>query len=92
LRKVIEAKVAGQEVVTPPEEEQPQVTDLMAALRKSLDQAKARSASKTPELASRPARIKKPSTAAKRAASSSARPRRRVARPMSSLRRPNSGP
>ncbi len=64
LRKLIDAKVAGQEVVTPPEEaDAPQVTDLMAALRKSLDQAKAKAGGVPP----RPPRLVKPSTAAKRA-------------------------
>lgn len=71
LRKLIEAKVAGREVVTPPDEaEQPQVTDLMSALRRSLDQAKAKAAMP----AARPARIKKPSTAAKRVAARTAKP------------------
>lgn len=43
LRKLIDAKVKGQEVVTPPEEtEQPVTGDLMAALRRSLDAAKAK--------------------------------------------------
>jgi DNA end-binding protein Ku len=37
LRKIIEAKVAGQEVVTPEEQEPPKVVDLMEALRRSLD-------------------------------------------------------
>jgi DNA end-binding protein Ku len=77
LRKLIEAKVAGQEVVVPPDEaETPQVTDLMAALRKSLDQAKAKA---TPP--PRPKRLTKPSTAVKRATAANApatRQRRRA--------------
>ena len=57
-------EVAAKEVVTPPEEaEVPQVTDLMSALRKSLDQAKAKADFHAP---ARPTRIKKPSTAEKR--------------------------
>ena len=70
LRKMVESKVAGQEVVTPPEEaDAPQVTDLMAALRKSLDQAKAKAKVADGAPPPRPPRITKPSTAAKRAAS-----------------------
>lgn len=38
LRKIIEAKVAGEEIVTPEEQAPPKVVDLMEALRKSLDQ------------------------------------------------------
>src|SRR6187551_2639387 len=37
LRAIIEAKVAGQEVVAPEEKEPPKVVDLMEALRRSLD-------------------------------------------------------
>lgn len=37
LRKVIDAKIAGQEFVAPPEEEPAKVVNLMDALRKSLD-------------------------------------------------------
>jgi DNA end-binding protein Ku len=37
LRKIIDAKVAGEEVVTPAEQEPPKVVDLMEALRRSLD-------------------------------------------------------
>jgi DNA end-binding protein Ku len=37
LRAIIEAKVAGQEVVAPEVEEPPKVVDLMEALRRSLD-------------------------------------------------------
>ncbi|MCA1584725.1 MAG: Ku protein [Acidobacteria bacterium] len=38
LRKIIDAKVAGEEVVAPEEQAPPKVVDLMEALRKSLDQ------------------------------------------------------
>ena len=37
LRKIIDAKIAGQDVVAPDVEEPPKVVDLMEALRKSLD-------------------------------------------------------
>src|SRR5678809_1025587 len=37
LRKIIDAKVAGQEIVTPEEQEPPKVVDLMEALKRSLD-------------------------------------------------------
>ncbi|HQY88617.1 MAG TPA: hypothetical protein PK402_08155, partial [Tepidisphaeraceae bacterium] len=54
LRKMVEAKVKGRDVVVPPDEaEEPQVGDLMAALQRSLNQAKAASVSR------RPTRIKK---------------------------------
>ena len=37
LRKIIEAKIAGEEVVAPEIQEPPKVVDLMEALRRSLD-------------------------------------------------------
>jgi DNA end-binding protein Ku len=37
LRGIIDAKIAGEEVVAPDEQEPPKVVDLMEALRKSLD-------------------------------------------------------
>jgi DNA end-binding protein Ku len=40
LREVIDAKVAGNEIVTPPDEETPHVINLMDALRKSVFQSK----------------------------------------------------
>ena len=40
LTKLIEAKVAGEEVVTPPKSEQPHVINLMDALKKSVAAAK----------------------------------------------------
>jgi DNA end-binding protein Ku len=76
LRKIVDAKVKGQDVVTPPEEgDSPQVGDLMAALKKSLAAAKAKSESAAPK---RPARIKKPATAARRAAAATSGRRRRA--------------
>jgi DNA end-binding protein Ku len=41
LRAIIDAKVAGEEVVAPKAEEAPKVIDLMEALRRSLDQVSA---------------------------------------------------
>jgi DNA end-binding protein Ku len=41
LQKIIEAKIAGEEVVAPAEEAPPKVVDLMEALRRSLDQVSA---------------------------------------------------
>ena len=38
LQKIIDAKIAGEEVVAPTEEAPPKVVDLMEALRRSLDQ------------------------------------------------------
>lgn len=38
LRAIIDAKIAGEEIVAPPEVAPPKVVDLMEALRKSLDQ------------------------------------------------------
>jgi DNA end-binding protein Ku len=37
LRKLIDAKIAGEEIVEPKEEEPPKVVNLMEALRQSLD-------------------------------------------------------
>lgn len=41
LQKIIDAKIAGEEVVAPVEEAPPKVVDLMEALRRSLDQVSA---------------------------------------------------
>lgn len=41
LKEIIEAKVAGHEILNPPAEESPQVVNLMEALRKSVSQTKA---------------------------------------------------
>ena len=41
LRELIEAKIAGKEVISVPEEEKP-VVDIMTALKQSIDQAKAK--------------------------------------------------
>ena len=41
LREIIEAKIAGREIVSAPEEEKP-VVDIMTALRQSIEQTKAK--------------------------------------------------
>jgi DNA end-binding protein Ku len=41
LRKLIDAKIAGEDIVTPAEEEAPKVVNLMEALRQSLDRVSA---------------------------------------------------
>ena len=75
LRKIVDAKVAGREVVTPPEEhDQPQVGDLMAALKRSLEQAK----SKSGGASVKPPRITKPATATKRRAAPAEAKRKRA--------------
>jgi DNA end-binding protein Ku len=61
LQKLIEAKVAGQEIVAAPEEEPAPVINLMEALQKSLQEAQA---------AAKPAKQVAPGTAGKRAAAS----------------------
>jgi DNA end-binding protein Ku len=50
LQRIIDAKVAGEEVVAPAEEAPPKVVDLMEALRRSLDQVS--SGKKKPAVAS----------------------------------------
>jgi len=62
LRKIIDAKIAGEEFVAPEEQEPPKVVDLMEALRRSLD-----SVSGDKKKAAK-AIIKKPVTKAKAAA------------------------
>ena len=66
LREMIEAKIAGREVVSAPEEEKP-VVDIMAALKQSIEQAKskkkpmekAKGEKKAPAVEVAPARPKK---------------------------------
>jgi DNA end-binding protein Ku len=41
LRKIIDAKISGEEIVAPEVQEPPKVVDLMEALRKSLDSVSA---------------------------------------------------
>ena len=70
LADLVQTKVEGREVVAPPAEEEPQVINLMEALQRSLDAAKAK--------AKPPKRIS-PSTAGKKGATAAAAhpPRRR---------------
>jgi DNA end-binding protein Ku len=65
LREMIEAKIAGKEVVSAPEEEKP-VVDIMAALKQSIEQAKAKKkpmekarGEKKPAIETMPAKAKK---------------------------------
>jgi DNA end-binding protein Ku len=56
LRKVIDAKIAGEEVVAPAEEAPPKVVNLMEALRQSLDRVSTEKKKTARIAASRPAR------------------------------------
>jgi DNA end-binding protein Ku len=74
LRRVIDAKVAGEEIIAPQEEAPPKVVDLMEALRKSLDrvsEGKKKSAKVEVETADKKAKVvaHKASAAKKRKAS-----------------------
>ena len=62
LTQLIEAKVAGKQIVEPPAEEPAQVINLMEALQKSLAQAKAK-----PAAGGKPAKLTAPGTAEKAA-------------------------
>ena len=69
LRKIIDAKIAGEEIVAPEETAPPKVVDLMEALRKSLDQVssgKKKTAKATPTPAAK--KVTNIKTAAKAAA------------------------
>jgi DNA end-binding protein Ku len=69
LRKIIDAKIAGEEIVAPEETAPPKVVDLMEALRKSLDQVSS-GKKKTAKAAPTPAakKVTNIKTAAKAAA------------------------
>jgi DNA end-binding protein Ku len=58
LRSIIDARIAGEEVVAPKEEAAPKVIDLMEALRRSLDQVSAgkKAPAKVAEAATAPAK------------------------------------
>lgn len=77
LTELIEAKVAGREVVTPPPSEEPQVINLMDALKASLDQIpvpeKSAAAKRSPAKGER----RKAASKTRRAASETAKPERR---------------
>ena len=70
LKQLIEMKVAGKEVVEPPAEQAPRMTNLMDALEKSLADAKRMRSRK-------PAKISAPSTAGKAAAAASGAKKRK---------------
>jgi DNA end-binding protein Ku len=64
LQKIIDAKIAGEEVVAPAEEAPPKVVDLMEALRRSLDQVSAgkkKTATATPKAPKEAAKKRKAS-------------------------------
>ena len=63
LQKLIEAKIAGKQIVEPPAEEPAQVINLMEALQKSLAQTKAKAAT-----SGKPPKLSAPGTAEKAAA------------------------
>jgi DNA end-binding protein Ku len=69
LSALVQAKVEGREVVAAPAAEEPQVINLMEALQKSLDAAKARA---------KPPKQVAPSTAAKKAAAPAAKAQRQA--------------
>jgi DNA end-binding protein Ku len=67
LEKLVEAKIAGKEVIATPTEEEPQVINLMEALQKSLDASKAKV---------KPPKIAAPATADRDAAAEPKRKRK----------------
>ena len=71
LREIIEAKIAGEEIVAPEVQETPKVVDLMEALRRSLDSV---SATKK-----KPAKADLPATRKVKAKSAKSAPARKVA-------------
>ena len=73
LRKIIDAKIAGEEIVAPEESAPPKVVDLMEALRKSLDQV---SSGKKKTAKATPTPAAKKVTSIKTAAKSSAKKRK----------------
>jgi DNA end-binding protein Ku len=68
LKSIIDAKIAGKEVVTVTEEE-PEVVDIMTALKASIDQAKKKPMEKAKGTATKEKTKAKPVKAAKRKAS-----------------------
>lgn len=70
LEQLIEAKVAGKEIVAPPDEEEPEVINLMEALQKSLDAAKAKAKPAKPPKLAAPSSADKPAAAKRRRKSS----------------------
>jgi DNA end-binding protein Ku len=62
LKQVVEAKIAGKEIVAPPVSEQVQVLNLMDALKKSVAQAQAEEKPAKPAEGERPPKKVAPST------------------------------
>jgi DNA end-binding protein Ku len=77
LREIIDAKIAGREVVAPEVQEPPKVVNLMEALRRSLDSIS--SSKKKPAQSTVPAAASKRSTGSKDGAEGAATKRRRTA-------------
>ena len=69
LRKIIDAKIAGEEVVAPELQEPPKVVDLMDALRRSLDSVSAEKKKPAKAALQKPAKAKAANAAKKRKAS-----------------------
>jgi DNA end-binding protein Ku len=67
LRKMIDAKIAGEEIVAPTEEEPPKVVNLMDALRQSLERVSAEKKRPAKVAQAKPARAAKAPAAKKRA-------------------------
>jgi DNA end-binding protein Ku len=67
LKKIIDAKIEGKEVVGPPEEETPKVVNLMEALRQSLDRVSS-GKKKTARIAEEPVRRQARAVAGKKRA------------------------
>lgn len=68
MKTIIDAKIAGKEVVTVTEEE-PEVVDIMTALKASIDQAKKKPMEKAKGTLAREKKKAKPAKAVKRKAS-----------------------
>jgi DNA end-binding protein Ku len=68
LTQLIEAKVAGKQIVEPPAEEPAQVINLMEALQRSLAEAKAKPAAAAAGANGKPPKLTAPGTAEKVAA------------------------
>jgi len=70
LQRIIDAKIAGEEVVATTEETPPKVVNLMDALRQSLDRVSTgkKKIAKVPEAAAKPEKVAKAAPAKKRAA------------------------
>lgn len=67
LRRIIDAKVAGEEVVAPAEEAPPKVVNLMEALRQSLESVSS-TKKRTARIGETPAKSDAPKAAARRRA------------------------